>query len=95
MIMTVSNFKSRIIIHSKYSSLFDWNKSHGQFFITSYRCPNLEDVCEIRKMTTIVKGDGQKKGRQPEKPGGRDFVFLVEQSREKMAHDFTRIAKKK
>ena len=46
-------------------------------------------------MTTIVKGDGQKKGRQPEKPGGRDFVFLVEQSREKMAHDFTRIAKKK
>ena len=60
--------KSRIIIHSKYYSLFDWNKSHGQFFITSYRCPNLEDVCEIRKMTTIVKGDGQKKGRQPEKP---------------------------
>ena len=23
---------------------------------------------EIRKMTTIVKGDGPKKGRQPEKP---------------------------
>ena len=45
-------------------------------------------------MTTIVKGDGQKKGRQPEKPGGRDFV-VVEQSRDKMAQHFTRIAKKK
>ena len=47
-------------------------------------------------MTTIVKGDGQKKGRQPEKPGGRDFVVVVvEESRDKMAQHFTRIAKKK
>ena len=46
-------------------------------------------------MTTIIKGDGQKKGRQPEKPGGRDFVVIVEQSRDKMAQHFTRIAKTK
>ena len=31
-------------------------------------------------MTTIVKGDGQKKGRQPEKPRERDFVVVVEQN---------------
>ena len=46
-------------------------------------------------MTTIIKGDDQKKGQQPEKPGGRDFVVIVEQSRDKMAQHFTRIAKTK
>ena len=46
-------------------------------------------------MTTILKGDGQKKGRQPEKPGGRDFVVVVEERRDKIAQHFTRIAKTK
>ena len=46
-------------------------------------------------MTTIIKGDGKKKGRQPEKPGGGDFVVIVEQSKDKMAQHFTRIAKTK
>ena len=46
-------------------------------------------------MTTIVKGDGQKKGRQPQKPRGRDFVVVVEKIRDKMAEHFTRIVKKK
>ena len=42
------------------------------------RLTALDDVCDIRKMTSVVQGYRQKKGRQPRSPG-RGCVVLVGQ----------------
>ena len=36
-----------IIIHSKYFSVSDWQKSHTLFIVTSYCEPNLEEFCDM------------------------------------------------
>ena len=59
-----------IIIHLKYVSVSDWLKSRGLFFKPTSVELNLQDLRDSWKMTSIVQGNRQKKGREPRRPGG-------------------------
>ena len=64
-------------IHSKNFSVSDWLKSHTWFVITSYCRPNLEEFCDLWKMTSIVQQNCQIIEPPTEKTWGRGWDVLV------------------
>ena len=66
-----------IIIYSKNFSTSDWLKSHTQFIITSYCRPNLEEFCNMWKMTSIVQQNCQIIEHLTEKTWGRGWVVWI------------------